>query len=135
MDDAESPAPPQAGTRLYTLLHSNEPPDSSEIAVLQSTSSRIDARLDVLDQEITRLKQLTEERALLVSYGIQNKGILSPMRRMPNEVLVEIFGLCVPSVKFDGLWACRFSMRRAPWVFTRVCRLWRTVALETPGLW
>ncbi|KAJ7607910.1 hypothetical protein FB45DRAFT_763762, partial [Roridomyces roridus] len=135
MDQSDPPAPPQTGTRHHTLLHSNEPPDSSEIPFIQSTSSRIDARLSVLDGEIARLKQFAAERAVLVSYGAQTKAALSPMRRMPNELLIEIFVLTVPSVKSDGPWACTFSMRGSPWVLTHVCSRWRAVAISTPALW
>ncbi|KAJ7607904.1 hypothetical protein FB45DRAFT_1039974 [Roridomyces roridus] len=101
----QSPAPPQAGTRHYILLHSNEPPDSSDIPFIQSTSSRIGARLAVLDEELARLSQLAAERAALLAYDTQNKAVLSPVRRVPNEILYEIFLRTLPSVESDGFWA------------------------------
>ncbi|KAJ7607906.1 hypothetical protein FB45DRAFT_763797, partial [Roridomyces roridus] len=134
-EQSDSPAPPQAGTRHYTLLHSNELPHFSEIPFIQSTSSRIDARLAILDKEIARLEQFAAERAVLVSYGSQSKAALSPMRRMPNEILIEIFVLTVPSVESDGSWACTFSLQKSPWVLTHVCSRWRAVAISTSALW
>ncbi|KAJ7609083.1 hypothetical protein FB45DRAFT_945356 [Roridomyces roridus] len=123
----ESLAPPQAGTRHYTLLHSNEAPDSTEIPFLQSTSSRIGARLAVLDEEIARLTQLTAERALLAAYDRQSKAVLSPVRRVPNEILAEIFLRTSDGIGFDTT--------QSPWVLTHVCSRWRTVSISTYSLW
>ncbi|KAJ7663886.1 hypothetical protein DFH06DRAFT_986571 [Mycena polygramma] len=55
-------------------------------------------RLAIIDEEIAKLretlKQLEEDRASLLSY----KVILSPLRRMPPEVLGQIFSWTLPSV-------------------------------------
>ncbi|KAJ7648205.1 hypothetical protein DFH06DRAFT_1209723 [Mycena polygramma] len=58
--------------------------------------------LQRLDKEITRLKeqlaQLKSERARLYGYRVQHKSMLSPIRRMPTEVLGEIFAWTSPVV-------------------------------------
>ncbi|KAJ7646532.1 hypothetical protein FB45DRAFT_711947, partial [Roridomyces roridus] len=56
------------------------------------------------------------------------KRILSPVRRLPNELLVEIFTVMVR----DGFDKKHFEH---PWVPSRVCRRWSAVALGTPSLW
>jgi hypothetical protein len=57
--------------------------------------SKADARLVFLDAEISRLrgrlKQVEDERTDLATYRAQNNTVLSPLRRMPPEVLGEIF--------------------------------------------
>jgi hypothetical protein len=67
--------------------------------------SDADARLACLDDEIStleeKLQQLEEERASLSHYWTRNKVILSPLRRMPSEVLGEIFLLTLRSVMAD----------------------------------
>ncbi|KAJ7302969.1 hypothetical protein DFH08DRAFT_986798, partial [Mycena albidolilacea] len=88
------------GTRHYALLNTNEPPNDSEFAFIHSVISDADARLACLDDEIStleeKLQQLEEEHASLSSYRTRNKAILSPLRRMPPEVLGEIFSLTLP---------------------------------------
>ncbi|KAJ6580786.1 hypothetical protein B0H19DRAFT_894069, partial [Mycena capillaripes] len=117
----------------------NEPPDSSEIALVLSAISKTDAPLACLDNEISKLqeklKQLEDERTLLSSYRTQNTAILSPLRRLPPEVLGEIFSWTMPSVN-DALDLGRFDTgANSPWVLTRVCSRWRAISLSTPSLW
>lgn len=88
-------------TRSYhTLLNTNEPPSGSEITFVHSVISKADARVARIDEEVTEfqemLKHLRAERASLYRYRKRNRGILSPLRRMPSEMLGEIFALTVP---------------------------------------
>ncbi|KAJ7602684.1 hypothetical protein DFH06DRAFT_1023556, partial [Mycena polygramma] len=85
-------------------------------------------RLAFLDQEIARLQ---EERASLTSYRTRNRGILSPLRKMPPEVLGEIFLLAVPTEKAP--WPRRVT--DSPWYLTHVSSHWRAVAVSIPALW
>ncbi|KAJ7113985.1 hypothetical protein C8R44DRAFT_560379, partial [Mycena epipterygia] len=77
---------------------------------------------------------LEEEHASLASYYTQNKGILSPLRRMPPEVLAEIFSWTLPWVH-DAMGRWRFDAKSCPWVLTHICGRWRQVAISTPSLW
>ncbi|KAJ7312425.1 hypothetical protein DFH08DRAFT_791395 [Mycena albidolilacea] len=83
------------GARHSTLLNSNEPPDESEFLFVRSVVSGAEASLAGLDAEIANLqanlKRLEEERAALFSYQTRNRAILSPLRRIPPELLREIF--------------------------------------------
>lgn len=49
---------------------------------------------------------------------------------LPHEVWGTIFQHCLPNE--DCL---VWDKHKAPWVFTRVCSSWRTIAIETPYLW
>ncbi|KAF7340013.1 F-box domain-containing protein [Mycena venus] len=126
------------GTRHHALLTSNEPPDSSEITFMQSVISKTDDRLAYLDDEISRLEntlqRLKEERSSLCSYHMRNKAILSPLRRMPAEILGEIFGWTLPSTQAE-LNRLRFDIADSPWVLTRVSGRWRAISLSSPSLW
>ncbi|KAJ7113903.1 hypothetical protein C8R44DRAFT_795944 [Mycena epipterygia] len=125
-------------TRHQTLLGTNEPPEGAELTFIRSVMSETGVRLTYLDDEITRLRerlrQLEEERTSLASYHAQNTAILSPVRRMPAELLEEIFLWTLPSTD-DARYRRIFDAKSSPWVLTHICSRWREVALSTSSLW
>ncbi|KAJ7126266.1 hypothetical protein C8R44DRAFT_668618, partial [Mycena epipterygia] len=121
----------------WKLLTTNEPPpEGPEVAFVRSVISNTDARLTHLDEEISRLrirlKELEEEHASLASYHAQNNSILSPLRRMPSEVLAEIFSWTLSAEPLSG---DRSAVEDSPWVLTQVSHRWRVLSLSTPALW
>ncbi|KAF8211010.1 hypothetical protein K438DRAFT_1534115, partial [Mycena galopus ATCC 62051] len=106
---------------------------------IQSVVLEADARLASLDDEISKirkkLKQLEDERASVFSSRTQSNTILSPLRRMPSELLGKIFLETLSSVTNDSLRGRRFDMARSPWQLTRVSSRWRAVSLSIPSLW
>ncbi|KAJ7609133.1 hypothetical protein FB45DRAFT_1127989 [Roridomyces roridus] len=130
------PATPETLAGYQRLATSNEPPNNAERAFLQAVASKSAVRLTCLDEEISRLEdrlgQLEAERAQLAGYHSQNVAILSPLRRMPHELLAEIFLCSVPSTASA---AQNANVKRSPWVLGRVSRRWRAVSLSTPSLW
>ncbi|KAJ7155792.1 hypothetical protein C8R46DRAFT_1005023, partial [Mycena filopes] len=129
---------PAAGTRHHELLNSNDTPLDSEILLIKSTTSQIDARMIAIDEEIAllhrRLQQLTDERQSLVRLRSQNSAIVSPLRRIPPEVLAEIFTWSLPLVNTLSEHE-RFSSTDSPWFLTYVSRGWRATAISTSSLW
>ncbi|KAF8211009.1 hypothetical protein K438DRAFT_1710460, partial [Mycena galopus ATCC 62051] len=128
------------GTRHHTLLTTNEPPEGSELPVvfIHSAISKTDGRLARLNQEIPklqeRLRRLEDERASLTSYRARNKAVLSPLRRIPPELLGEIFSWTLPFIG-NALSVDTFNILRSPWVLTHISRRWRAVCLSIPSLW
>ncbi|KAJ6580773.1 hypothetical protein B0H19DRAFT_892284, partial [Mycena capillaripes] len=121
-------------------MNTNESPEGSESTFIESVISKADARLACLDKEISKLqetlKQLEEERASLTNYMARNKAILSPLRRMPPEVLGEIFSWTTPSIVDHLIMdVSTFAMKASPWVLTHISTRWRTISLSTPSLW
>ncbi|KAJ3886365.1 hypothetical protein GG344DRAFT_30501, partial [Lentinula edodes] len=57
-------------------------------------------------------------------------------RKLPPELMSEIF-LCVtrPVLELNGNHALFPHFLKVPFILSRVCRRWRTVALSTPALW
>ncbi|KAJ7475149.1 hypothetical protein B0H11DRAFT_1728277, partial [Mycena galericulata] len=126
------------GSRHHTLLTTNEIPDPSDIPLIQQAVVECAARLAYLDHQISRLVQeimdqmvkWKEERSLLLDHLAQNKAII---RRMPPEVLGEIFLLTLPSrIQESSLISV---VHGSPWVLTRVCSRWREIGTLTPSLW
>ncbi|KAF7371155.1 F-box domain-containing protein [Mycena sanguinolenta] len=105
------------GTRHHTLLTTNEPPNDSELTFIHTD---IEYRC---------------ARASLSSYRAQNKAILSPLRRVPSEILTEIFLWTLPCVSEMTGNLCKFNVARSPWLLTHISHRWRVVALSTPLLW
>jgi hypothetical protein len=113
---------PSTIPRHQELLTTNEPPDDCELAFIRSIVFQTGARLSALEKETSRLRdrlgELEEERALLSTYCSQNNAILSPLRRMPAEVLAEIFSWTLPSVQDTQAERQSFIAKRSPWVLS-----------------
>ncbi|KAF8201165.1 hypothetical protein K438DRAFT_1821502 [Mycena galopus ATCC 62051] len=115
-------------------LNTNYVPSDSEILLIRALLvdpadelARIDTRIEELE---VALKQLKEQRASLKGPIHAHRALISPMRRVPDDVLVEIFLSCLPS-EHNSL----IDFAEAPLVLGRICRHWRSVAYSTPRLW
>ncbi|KAJ6565875.1 hypothetical protein DFH09DRAFT_984160, partial [Mycena vulgaris] len=125
----------QISVDLVRLLTGNDVPEPSEISSVLRVISDCQARLDVLDFQIeslqTILAQLSSERNETADCLRQSRAIVSPVRRVPPEILCEIFALTLP-------WDRRVSERTAhqpPWRLGHVCAPWRQAAIAYPALW
>ncbi|KAJ7155881.1 hypothetical protein C8R46DRAFT_1005110 [Mycena filopes] len=132
-----------------SLLNSNEPiPDGISHSV-ESVISEIDERMRRLEDEhfayyLRTLLSTTwekstqlgeEEYEALLKYRAQNLAVISPLRRLPFEVLAEIFSWTLRPVSEVGDRYGGFDRRCNPWALTHVCRRWRAVAISSPALW
>ena len=111
---------------LTKLSRNNELP--SELNLQETMQLRLRATEDLLhiDTEIERLMAKREQvQRSLDIYNI----ILSPARRLLPDILREIFYHCI--VRTYPI----LSAMEAPMVLTRVCSLWRSVALSSPRIW
>ncbi|KAJ7138176.1 hypothetical protein C8R44DRAFT_944680 [Mycena epipterygia] len=124
------------GSRHHRLLNSNETPLDPDSTIVNSVISKARASLALVEQELSRprdrVKQLEEKRASLLTHLAKNTVILSPLRRIPPEVLGEIFLWTLPLV--GALRAKDFDVADSPWVLTHVSRHWRAVSLSIPSL-
>ncbi|KAL0063829.1 hypothetical protein AAF712_009274 [Marasmius tenuissimus] len=131
------------------LSKSNDPP--SPLLVYDNIRERyVEAsdNLKALDSKIKKLSAsmaaLNEERARISKRKQIYKSILHPMRRLPLEVLTEIFRFCT-SGSFTDLalgqkdvmraFPGSLDTRQAPWVLGQVCLRWRLLTLSTADLW
>ncbi|KAK7024985.1 F-box domain-containing protein [Favolaschia claudopus] len=125
---------PSLGTTHHRLLNSNEPPVESETAFIRDLVSKSDHNLAIIDAEIstlqTRIGTLRAQRASLLDFRRRTRSVTSLLRRMPPELLREIFHWSMPRLKSRAV-----DIQRSPWLLTHVCSQWRTVALAMPSLW
>ncbi|KAJ7435432.1 hypothetical protein FB451DRAFT_272076 [Mycena latifolia] len=126
-------APPSVD--LTRLLTSNDVPHSSEIPNVLKALSDHEARLALLDAQIesmqSTLAELARERNEIAESLRQHHVILSPVRRVPPELLGEIFSLTLP-------WSRHIHnvvAHQPPWRLGHVCALWRHAAVTYPALW
>lgn len=90
---------------------------SAEIAQAERALAELirDARHRINEMEVERARLVDEERHTL--------AYLSPLRRLPQELVREIF-----------MW-CFEEHPCAAWILSAVCSSWRTLALRMPLLW
>ncbi|KAK7453571.1 hypothetical protein VKT23_011848 [Stygiomarasmius scandens] len=116
------------------LLGTNHAASDDEAREIHQLLARPLEKLDYLNSEITRLETtlsvLKQERDHVEQYIDAHKALLSPARRLPSEILSEIFVHCLP----QGRNATR-SLTDAPLLLGQICRVWREVSLSTPYLW
>ncbi|KAJ7625608.1 hypothetical protein FB45DRAFT_835874 [Roridomyces roridus] len=92
----------------------------------RSRKSRLDEKIASLE---AALNELYSERDALDEAICNHVVALSPIRRMPTEILSLIFSLVLANdVKFD------YRVDSAPWTLIAVCACWRSVALS-PIFW
>ncbi|KAJ7106998.1 hypothetical protein C8R44DRAFT_555725, partial [Mycena epipterygia] len=85
-------------------------------------------------EEISRLrdalKQLIRKRDGLTELIDCHLALVSPARRLPQDILQEIFTACLPS---QGL--ATMDSSESPLLISHVCSAWRRLALAMPRLW
>ncbi|KAJ7656963.1 hypothetical protein DFH06DRAFT_937652, partial [Mycena polygramma] len=139
------------------LLTSNDAPKAAQIAVIEDIMQSQNATLSRLRAEVSEAHSavramqakrnaiIEQEYTLLVEIQ-RYKLIMSPIRRLPPEIIGEIFSYFAPSLRSDHQLRSRLYYecplgsdvdRRAepPWHLGQICRYWRTVALSLRSLW
>ncbi|KAJ7707329.1 hypothetical protein B0H17DRAFT_1000412, partial [Mycena rosella] len=106
---------------------SNIEPLESEIPTFRGALEDMERKIGAIDEEIERLRT---RRTKFVEFATVQKAVFSPLRRLPSEILSEIFLWCLE----DETWLPHI-WRVQPWSISKVCRRWRETALSTPSLW
>ena len=116
-------------SHLLSLLRSGHVPDANEKSSILTTIEGCGVQLDSLDVELSQLKiyinQLRTRRSELELQIRYQKGLLSPIRRLPNELLGEIL------LHSAGGRVNVCSPRSDIWQFERVCKKWRDISLSS----
>ncbi|KAJ6535802.1 hypothetical protein DFH09DRAFT_931658, partial [Mycena vulgaris] len=107
------------------------PPETSSfhaiIAEAPSELSRYDSEIERLEAALARVRS---ERASLESYTDGCRSLFSPVRRLPTELLADIFDMCAPPDTHE------LSDTTTPEEeVDRVCSRWHRIVMATPMLW
>ncbi|KAJ7689577.1 hypothetical protein B0H17DRAFT_1066199 [Mycena rosella] len=115
-------------------LGTNYCPPDDEIAEIENLLAEPEVRLKCLDDEIASLQrsidELEDERIRLRAYVEAHRALISPIRRLPLDIIEEIFIACLPTHR-----NCVMSAMEAPVILGRICSWWRAISLSTPRLW
>ncbi|PBK92892.1 hypothetical protein ARMGADRAFT_1012611 [Armillaria gallica] len=147
------------GPTFDSLLRSNDPPSPSEERELRDSISVCEAHVAAIDDHVAALKELQQalssqlaligaelegldgERGKVVARIAQHKRLFSPVRRLPPEILCEIFlGTIIfpmprtQSQRNEYWWDFQPS-ESALWSIELVCKTWRRAVLDFPELW
>lgn len=84
--------------------------------------------------------ELQNQRDVVTQRIFQARGKLNPIRRLPEELLAEVFCTWLRAVleEYDDymdLYAIPVVVQAVPFVAAAVCKRWRGVARSTPALW
>ncbi|KAJ7196858.1 hypothetical protein GGX14DRAFT_672133 [Mycena pura] len=99
----------------------------AEILRLQDAIDQLSSQLEAL-QSILQLR-LSSQLEALQSFVERHRGVASAVRRLPNEILCQIF---THSLNTE---LPLFNSKNALSNIIRVCARWRAVALASPSLW
>ncbi|KIK66631.1 hypothetical protein GYMLUDRAFT_111336, partial [Collybiopsis luxurians FD-317 M1] len=117
-----------------SLLDTNHVPSPTELVEMGSFLAVPQRELSNLESEISqlqeRLKVLSFKRDRAKAYINAHRALMSAIRRLPTEILIEIFVHCLPTDSYPVR-----SLKEAPLLLTTVCRSWRNVAIGSAHLW
>lgn len=115
------------------VLHTNYVPPDSELHEIKAFLLNPETELRRLETELTRIRaildDLVSEHDKLNNFVDAHKALISPVRRLPPEILQEIFIRCLTTRNSV------MHRSEAPMLLTEVCVEWRRIALSTPALW
>ncbi|TEB40183.1 hypothetical protein FA13DRAFT_1618671, partial [Coprinellus micaceus] len=118
-----TPARPEFHLALSQLATTNDAPSTQDAAFLREVVDGLDVEAD----EIRTQLQALEEKLQVVERNRKFfKPMLSPVRRVPLEILGDIFALIVEMDPF---------LNDALATLCLVCKSWRRAALGMPKLW
>ncbi|KAJ7291426.1 hypothetical protein C8J57DRAFT_1026755, partial [Mycena rebaudengoi] len=96
------------------------------------------SRLLDLDTQIAALQKILEplvdERNATADRILRHQSVISVARRVPPEILGEIFLMTLPSQE-DVMSDEASCVDSSPWLVGRICSRWRDIALALPELW
>lgn len=118
------------------LLGTNGAPADTQRDGVRSLLVEPKAELEAVEDDISRLQarlaDCQRRKRELISYVEDLDALLSPIRRMPPEIMSRIFELC-GDITAHGPHA--EPSKRAPLLLGSVCRSWRALSIAIPRLW
>ncbi|KAF9527284.1 hypothetical protein CPB83DRAFT_856293 [Crepidotus variabilis] len=113
------------------LVSSNDPPSDAER--IAATEAIVAAESRLKNEKVLASPGYDYHTQPLVEYIQAHRAVLSPARKLPTELLREIFAhyfaTCCAHAGVDPFDNC------PPWELAQICRLWREIAISMAWLW
>ncbi|KAK1233194.1 hypothetical protein PQX77_003661 [Marasmius sp. AFHP31] len=149
VDERTTEKIPSSSCNFEAFSKCNDSPSLLELGMFESERQHLAKLQASLDLEIARLRtslELIEEKRRQVGTSMWFcKSAQHPIRRLPNEILAEIFNFCVEGdvniVEGSGKadWQndgpSTLDLDQTLWALSQVCQRWRNLALSSPKLW
>ena len=120
------------------LLGSNSPPSAQELLNIHHSAPSVQD-LTNLDKEIESLQRmlhlLSIRRAEMETCLRLRRSVLSPLRRVPPEIIADIIRWAIRLGAGGKLEDVTLDAKRGLWAYSHVCQLWRSITLYTPSYW
>ncbi|KAJ7466916.1 hypothetical protein FB451DRAFT_1259514 [Mycena latifolia] len=108
-------------------LYTNYVPPSEDIERIRAD---LISHVEQLKQIENAIRDLSAQRNEIEAYIESHRALISYPRRLPRDIIQEIFLACLPTDRNAVM-----SPKDAPMLLCRICSTWRDIALTTPALW
>ncbi|KAJ7157558.1 hypothetical protein C8R43DRAFT_402159 [Mycena crocata] len=116
------------------ILHTNAVPSDAHCKRIHDLLQGPHREISDLDEEIDRTHSLLEElirkRETLADFISAHLAVVSPARRLPEDIVRNIFMECIPLERNPLI-----IQQDPPILLCQICSAWRNLALSTPRLW
>ncbi|KAF9070229.1 hypothetical protein BDP27DRAFT_1221074, partial [Rhodocollybia butyracea] len=134
---------PDETPRINKLLTSNDRPTQSEERHFQHFVVQGESEIQYLETRMAQVRglfnNLKTELERATEAVKEYKSMLNPVRRLPFEILREIFlygaGMRMEAGSHFASSSHSMDVASPPWVYGRVCSSWKEVTVRTPLLW
>jgi len=116
-----------ANTPFDSVLGTNFIPSESDVQLINAYLVEPLSKITELDLESNRLQA---ERDEIFAQIQPYQALLSPIRRLPLDIMERIFLSCLPTQRNPAM-----STLEAPLKLGRICSSWRSFAYSSPRLW
>ncbi|KAJ6526964.1 hypothetical protein DFH09DRAFT_1187237 [Mycena vulgaris] len=108
-------------------LDTNYVPSAQDIEHIRAD---VAFHLEELEELENTIRELSSRRDEIQAYIDSHKALISHPRRLPRDIVQEIFLACLPTSRNAVM-----SHEESPMLLCRICSAWRDIALTTPTLW
>ncbi|KIJ39440.1 hypothetical protein M422DRAFT_175208, partial [Sphaerobolus stellatus SS14] len=123
---------------LQSHLVTDYVPQNTERNLLEASLGEMSKSMDVLDSKMAilqgELAQLASQKQKIADDAAICNDLISPMRKLPPEIMGEVFKECVLNDVDPDTRIPHISPKSAPLLLLHICRRWRRIALGTPRL-